>query len=322
MRRLGAALLALAAAAHAHTVTAAGVAPIGWEAAFADSAPVKVRSVRVELSENGMTAGLRLIGAWKLSGDHRAFGGFSGLVVRDGRLMASSDAGWWLDARIWRDGDELTLRNVRMARMQGADGRTYTKEEGDAEGLALTATGLAVSFERDHRVMWLGADGRMGRTIKSAGFARQRENRGIEALVPLADGLLGIGEETWAAEGPVFRVSATGGVAERRLPRIGMHAIVGGDLGPDGRLYLVLRDYIPLLGASVRLMRYALDDQGWPIADSAELLAAFGRTSGIDNMEAVSVERGADGALLLWLISDDNFNPLQRTLLTLLELAE
>jgi hypothetical protein len=35
----------------------------------------------------------------------------------------------------------------------------------------------------------------------------------------------------------------------------------------------------------------------------------------IDNMEALSVHRDSGGALVLTLISDDNFSPLQRTLL-------
>ena len=35
----------------------------------------------------------------------------------------------------------------------------------------------------------------------------------------------------------------------------------------------------------------------------------------IDNFEGMAVHRAADGALVLTLISDDNFSPLQRTLL-------
>ena len=35
----------------------------------------------------------------------------------------------------------------------------------------------------------------------------------------------------------------------------------------------------------------------------------------IDNMEGLSVHRAADGALVLTMVSDDNFSPLQRTLL-------
>ena len=35
----------------------------------------------------------------------------------------------------------------------------------------------------------------------------------------------------------------------------------------------------------------------------------------IDNMEGLSVHRGANGDSILTLISDDNFSPIQRTVL-------
>jgi hypothetical protein len=42
----------------------------------------------------------------------------------------------------------------------------------------------------------------------------------------------------------------------------------------------------------------------------------------IDNMEGLSVHRAPDGALVLTLISDDNFSMIQRTLLLQFALAE
>jgi len=40
----------------------------------------------------------------------------------------------------------------------------------------------------------------------------------------------------------------------------------------------------------------------------------------IDNMEGVAVRRGPKGETLLYMVSDDNFSPLQRTLLLMFEL--
>ena len=42
----------------------------------------------------------------------------------------------------------------------------------------------------------------------------------------------------------------------------------------------------------------------------------------IDNMEGLSVHRGAGGETVLTLVSDDNFSLLQRTLLLQFTLAE
>jgi len=50
------------------------------------------------------------------------------------------------------------------------------------------------------------------------------------------------------------------------------------------------------------------------LVDGADLLWAD-LNQQIDNLEGLSVHRGADGAFILTLISDDNFSPLQRTLL-------
>jgi len=50
------------------------------------------------------------------------------------------------------------------------------------------------------------------------------------------------------------------------------------------------------------------------LVDGRELMFAD-MGSQIDNMEGVSVHRDSSGALVLTLLSDDNFSLLQRTLL-------
>ena len=45
-------------------------------------------------------------------------------------------------------------------------------------------------------------------------------------------------------------------------------------------------------------------------------------TMQIDNMEGLSVHRTAAGELVLTLVSDDNFSPLQRTILLQFKLIE
>jgi hypothetical protein len=48
---------------------------------------------------------------------------------------------------------------------------------------------------------------------------------------------------------------------------------------------------------------------------SGEVLVQGDQAYEIDNMEGLSVHRDARGKTVLTLISDDNFNPLQRTVL-------
>ena len=54
----------------------------------------------------------------------------------------------------------------------------------------------------------------------------------------------------------------------------------------------------------------------------AQELAFLASPYAVDNLEGLAVTQGSRGETLLWLISDDNFNPLQRNILLLFELAK
>ncbi|HUF87374.1 MAG TPA: esterase-like activity of phytase family protein [Thermohalobaculum sp.] len=311
----------LAAAALAVLVLAAAGPPAGWQQALPEGGRLGVRAEPVALE--GRFDGLAPAGAWVLRSSHPEFGGLSGILVEDGRLYAVTDRGWWFGAALAGEGDALRLEDARLAPMRDAGGETHSKAGGDAEGLTRVGGRLAVSFERDHRIMLLGESGRLGDTIQPRSFEQFPSNNGLEALATLPDGRLLALAETRDGRGvPVFVIDPGGEVREARLPAVGRHAVTGGDVGPDGRLYLVLRDYALLRGVSIRVMRYRLGADGLPEAGTAETLAGFEQTSGIDNMEGIAVERAADGRTRLWLISDDNFNPLQRTLLLRFEVVD
>jgi len=292
--------------------------PPGWELAVAAAAPLTVTAEPVGIT-GGRLTGLALSGAWDLRGDHPNFGGFSGLMVSSGRLFAVSDKGWWLGASLRQADGALRLANTRLAPMRDGEGDRYTKAGGDAEGLTRLGRRLMVSFERDHRIMTLRDTGRMGGPIQPRSFEQFRSNNGLEALATLPDGrLIVLAESAGDAESggfPLFLIDPEGGVTGTLLPRTGRHSVTGADIGPDGRLYLVLREYSLLFGVSIRVMRYHIGPDGLPLPDSAETLAAFEDESGIGNMEGISLDRGSDGETRLWLISDDNFRASQRTLL-------
>jgi hypothetical protein len=309
----------LAALLLSHGAGTAEPLPPGWELALADAAPVVVTAEPVAITGGELT-GLALRGAWVLRGDHRNFGGFSGLVVAGERLFAVSDQGWWFGASLRLDGGALHLANARLAPMRDGEGGRYTKAGGDAEGLTRLGGRLAVSFERNHRLMFLRDTGRVGATIQPRSFEQFRSNKGLEALASLPDGrMITLAEGADDSGVPVFLIDPAGEVTEARLPRAGSHSVTGADIGPDGRLYLVLRDYSILFGPSIRLIRYRLGPDGLPLPASAETLAAFEAAGGIDNMEGIALERGPDGKTRLWLISDNNFRSSQRTLLVRFE---
>jgi hypothetical protein len=84
---------------------------------------------------------------------------------------------------------------------------------------------------------------------------------------------------------------------------------------PDGDLLVLERKYNVLEGAHGRLARV----DGGAIVAGASLvgdeLAVLSPPVATDNFEGVAVRPAPGGGALIYVISDDNFNPLQRTLL-------
>jgi len=70
----------------------------------------------------------------------------------------------------------------------------------------------------------------------------------------------------------------------------------------------------------VRVMRFAASQITPGGTVRAEELARLAVPYAVDNLEGVHATRGARGETLLWLMSDDNFNRAQRTILLLFEL--
>jgi hypothetical protein len=79
------------------------------------------------------------------------------------------------------------------------------------------------------------------------------------------------------------------------------------------------RRYTPGVGNAVRFLRVPRTEIGPDRRVSGEVVGAVGVPLTVDNFEGVAVRTGDDGETLIYVISDDNFNPLQRTLLMLFE---
>ncbi len=294
----------------------AGVAGAQDLSPTVEGTPITITADPVAISEDGLAPGVTRAGAWVLTADHPAFGGISGLLIEADRLTAVTDRGHWLTARLDPASDAL-LSEARIAPMLGAAGLPLAGT--DAEALARGADGaLWVAFERDHRVMRHQGRGRLAEAVPPAAFRGLRSNAGLEALARLPDGsLLAIAEGRGPAGFPTWRLQGRSATPLAALPAPSEHDVTGGDLGPDGRLYLVFRHFSRLTGVSIRLRAYPLGADGLPDPSRAEELAGFGPTSGIDNMEAVAAVPSGEG-MTLWLLADDNFNPPQRTVLVAL----
>ncbi len=80
-------------------------------------------------------------------------------------------------------------------------------------------------------------------------------------------------------------------------------------------LYLLERHFSFSTGVLMQVRRFPMADVKPGAHLAGEILFTADMGYEIDNMEGLAVTRSAGGAILLTMISDDNFSPLQRTIL-------
>lgn len=247
------------------------------------------------------------------------FGGWSGLEIGpDGRsFVAISDQGSFAEGVFDRepDGTLTGAALTRRGRLHGIGGTGLRETERDAEGLALDDAGRAyVSFEGFHRVRrYDHLAGPATRVPSDPDFRRFQENSGLETLALDAAGTLyAIPERSGALERPfpVYRLLGDHWDKRWRIRRDGAFLPVDADFGPDGRLYLLERDFTWLGGFATRVRRFDVGPDGFT-GEVTLLRTPFGA---LDNMEGLATWRDAAGRIRVTLLSDDNFFPLQKTM--------
>ncbi|MBE1285166.1 MAG: esterase-like activity of phytase family protein [Rhodobacteraceae bacterium] len=244
------------------------------------------------------------------------FGGFSALELSaDGRSMVvMTDRSHILTADIQRSGDMVTgIRAGAEIKLRSSKGRTLIGRVVDSEGLAVTPSGeIYVSFEGVSRVARHRKVTSKAEVLpRPQSFRTLPLNKALEALAIDKKGhLYTMPERAFTQNGdiPVFRWDGRQWSQPFTLPARGRFLPVGADFGPDGRFYLLERDFT-LLGFRSRLRRWELKD-GQMASEETLFQTA---PSVHDNLEGVSVWRDSQDRLRATMISDDNFNAFQTT---------
>lgn len=263
----------------------------------------------------------QVLGILRLRAARPWFGGWSGMDWDGDGLTVISDTGWWGRFHLRTDADlrPVAVDGLTGGPLGGVD--TSAKDQSDAEEVLRVPQGWLVSFERRHR-LWLYSDDLGGDHLAvtaPAGMAGLPDNEGVETLARLKDGrIIAIAE---GAEGEATTPAWIGplGGPWRQLvySHVGAFHPTGAATLPNGDLLVVERSFSLLAGMAMRLRRIpaAQLDGGEGGLLTGEELAQLSLPLTVDNFEAVAVRQRADGRVVALVLSDDNFNPMQSTLL-------
>lgn len=282
------------------------------------------RPLELAAVDRGM---MRFVRGWQITSPHSKFGGFSALArIGPDRFQLVGDNGYGVRLALTPAGDVADLRILPMPTPAGQPRR---KSMLDMEGMFTDpASGKTwVVLEGVHEIWRLDADLRRVESRRRLPAARWSSNSGAEAMARLADGRTVViasngNDHPLGNTGLVY----TGDPAVRGRPPLrffydseGKGLVSDAAPLPDGRLLLVHREvgFDPVFTTIIAILDPA------DIARDAVLHSqAIGRVpcTLADNYEgaAISVE---GGRTFLWLVSDDNFNVWQRSLLLQFELV-
>lgn len=266
--------------------------------------------------------GLHVVGAWRLLSRNNRFGGYSALLPdSDAMLTAISDFGQTLRFRRPDEGGSPDPQFGQIDR-QVTDWRTQDVEAATSDPKTGTRW---LAYEKLNRIRRFAAGATAPVVSITPGAMRDwPENGGPESMVRLSDGRFIILAEDapWLSLGgrPALLFPSDPVEGARPLeftfrPPIGYSPSDMAAL-PDGRVVILLRALDPTSPPFFRTMLVVADPariaagEAWPWQKLADLAEPLPR----DNYEGLAIVPDATG-VTMWLISDDNRMPFQRTLL-------
>ncbi len=286
------------------------------------------------------TMGIRLLGSVELRSTSVAgveLGGLSGLAwdEDESRLYAVSDRGALFHLRPhFENGRLVAVEALTAFALRDRRNRVLAGHRADAEGLVLRRANngksgdslLAVSFERDPRILLFRPDGRYVDSLRLPadlrGSGRYADpNKALEALTWLPEtGFLTAPERplTGAGDGTIGLFALDGRSWRYPLLATPNASLVDMEALPDGSLLMLERGhglmFLPMV-ISLRHTRISADNAGLRLPVTTLAVLDSSRGWSVDNFEGLARHRG----LKFFMVSDNNFSALQKTLLVYFE---
>jgi hypothetical protein len=286
--------------------------------------------------------GIRLLGSVQLvpgSMHGLVLGGLSGLAwdEDESRLYALSDRGGLFHLRPhFEDGYLVRVELLAAFALRDHQNRPLTGRRADAEGMVVRHgdngisgdSRLAVAFERYPRIVLYKPDGGYLSTLPLPADLRDISryadpNKALEALTWLPEtGFLTAPERPLAGaeDGTVSLFALDGRSWRYPLLATPNASLVDMQALPDASLLTLERGhglmFLPMV-ISLRHIRISAGNVGERLAVTTLAILDSSQGWSVDNFEGLTRHHG----LKFFMISDDNFNALQKTLLVYFELA-
>ncbi len=259
-------------------------------------------------------------------------GGLSGLsLTKDGTgIISVTDQGDLFRATLRHDrkGRLVGLDDGRLHRLRDVDGNHLSqrpdKRDQDTEAIERLSDGsYLVSFEVRHRILrYKTLRGKPTPFSLPPGMEDAPRNGGLEAITPLPDGRILLMTEKLRTDGK-GKGDYVGWLLDREGKSLGKIYWPGfglfrpSDLAalPNGDVLLLQRRYTVSGGAAMRLSQIP-SRQIKPGSRMLDVeLALLAPPLTVDGFEGLAIHPDPTGGWQVYMLSDDNFNPLQRTLL-------
>ena len=298
--------------------------------------PIEVRADPVALNPKDPTdvtvGNLTYLAGYELTANDTRFGGLSSLVISpDGSdLIALSDRGFWVSMKLIHEGDTLTGIGASTLGVLGSQfPGGLTKHDADSESLAEDQDGsFLVGFEENHRIWRYPVDPSLSGPEALSGHPvnvpvpyslyRAKDNESLESLTVLQDGDIFTALESpldGETENHAWLIAKDGKISDLYYDEHDGYRPTDFANLPNGDVMVVERYFEPLFDIRARFRILKRSDIVPGAHLTGELLGEIKAPLSIDNMEGLAIRRAPDGATLVYVISDDNYSPFQRTLL-------
>lgn len=272
---------------------------------------------------------LTFLEGWALTSDDPRFGGISAMHVEEsGAVTMISDTGILVRFRLPAPGSDSIP--ARIESLPFGPGIATRKGDRDAEAMVVHEDSVWLAFEGSNSIWRYDRRTWIARAATAPpAMDEWPGNRGSEAMLRTPEGrFLVFAESADRDDGSTELQMFLGDPAEPGTRTIehgyrapGGYQITDAAWLPDGRMLLLNRRFRWFEGVSARLV--VADPPGrrpGTIVRGTEL-ARLAPPLTVDNMEALSVTR-ENGRTIVWMASDDNYTPFQRTLLMKFALEE